>query len=106
LKMFLKMYSNLSEAQRDLLRLRDAEVGESFVETDVRSWHDSRSRLHRGARYIVPLQTASVERLRVLCLGWRRSGGFGFGYELRESRSVLHCDIREDFAVQRNAGNF
>src|SRR2546430_16941938 len=102
--MFLKMYSNLSEAQRDLLRLRDAEVGESFVETDVRSWHDSRSRLHRGARYIVPLQTASVERLRVLCLGWRRSGGFWFGYQCRESRKVLHFVFARNFVGQRNTG--
>ena len=36
----------------------------------------------------------------------RRSGGFGAGYQARERGGVLDRDIREDFAIERDAGGF
>src|SRR5260370_10775855 len=46
-----------------------------------------------------------MSALRLLRLGWGRSGGFRCRHQRRECRRVLHRDIREHFAVQRDAGN-
>src|SRR5260370_13501747 len=45
-------------------------------------------------------------KLGALRLGWRRGGGLGFGRKLREAGGVLHRDVREDFAVERDARGF
>src|SRR6267142_440484 len=44
--------------------------------------------------------------LRPFRLGWRRGGGFGGRDEGGECRGVFDGDVREDFAVERDAGDF
>src|SRR6267142_2545918 len=44
--------------------------------------------------------------LRPCRLGWRRGGGFGGRDEGGECRGVFDRDVREDFAVERDAGDF
>src|SRR5712664_4248120 len=58
-----------------------------------------------GAQHAAPLQRASARRLGLLRLGWRRSGGFRCRHERNECRGVLHGDIREDLAVESDAGS-
>ena len=38
--------------------------------------------------------------------GLGRSGSFGAGYQARESGGVFDGDIRQDFAIERDAGGF
>src|SRR5260370_19676290 len=59
-----------------------------------------------GRSVLRPYKRASVERLRLVRLRWRRSGSFGFGHELGEAGGVLHRDVRKDLAVQRDACSF